>query len=91
MTAAKILTYENDFQEFLAERNAGHVCQIDEEMFYYWLEVLPPAFMQRETTLIDGTRKWVAFGFAEGAERITAFWGKGGEFFAQYSQEVSRG
>lgn len=88
--SAKVYTYENDFAEFVRERSTGKRLEIDEEMFYYWLEVLPPAFMQRETTLADGTRRWVSFGFAEGPERVTAFWGKDGKFFAQYCNEVGR-
>src|SRR3990167_9906126 len=81
----KTLTYENDFTEFNAEIDAGHVCKIDEEMFYYWLEVLPPVYMgQKRLIDIDGkmTEKNCSFGFAEGGPVID-FWEEGEEYFGK--------
>lgn len=92
---AKILTYENDFQEFVAARDRGELCVIDEEMYMYWLEVLPPVFMFRDVELINGRKVRAGFGFAEGAERVTAFWEEiqpqGSIHYAQHSTLVSRG
>jgi len=62
-----------------------------EEMFDYFLGVLPPQFMGREVELVDGSKQRAAFGFAEGAERITAFWAEGGNFFAQHTKLISNG
>ena len=41
----------------------GTVAAIDEETFFYFLEVLPPKFQQRSL-----------FAFAEGAESLRVFW-----------------
>lgn len=41
---------------------------------------------------IDGTRRCVAFGFAEGAEPITAFWITADKrFYCQRTTEVNHG
>lgn len=81
-----------DWSAFIAAKNAGERCQIDEDMFLYWLEVLPPVYMYREVTLPDGTRVRASFGFAEGAEPICAFWrGPGGTFWCQQTKEMNRG
>jgi hypothetical protein len=85
------MTYANDFQEFIQKRDEGRRCLIDKGMFYYFLEVLPPRFMGREVELVDGSKRMAAFGFAEGAERITAFWEDGGHFFAQHTKLISSG
>src|SRR3990167_9680264 len=34
-----VYTYEHDLEEYVAAIHAGKLCQIDEEMFYYFLEV----------------------------------------------------
>lgn len=89
-------THENDFAAFIAARNCGECCLIDEEMYLYFLEVLPPRFMGRIVELVDGHEVRADFGFAEGAERITAFWRRGKDdgtdlHFAQHTKLISRG
>lgn len=59
---------------FLNEMSSGRVFECDDEMYYYWLEVLPPASWGQVITLPDGTRRRTHFGFAEGEETITVFW-----------------
>jgi hypothetical protein len=76
---------------FLTERDSGAKVEIDEAMWWYWLEVLPPVYMRRRVTLADGTEKVVAFGFAEGTERITAFWREDKRYFCQLTNEIARG
>lgn len=96
----KIYTYEKDFAAFVTARNAGELCRIDEEMFFYWLEVLPPVYFdQVQRVEIDGVSylKRCSFGFAEGREFITDFWrntdgnGKGTAFFCKMSNRLNRG
>jgi hypothetical protein len=91
----KILTYQDDFQEFIRERTAGNLCVVDEELYMYFLEVLPPAFMYRTVTLNTGREIRAEFGFAEGAEQVTAFWRakepQGTVHYAQLCQLWSRG
>ena len=69
-------TYENDFAAFVAARNEGELCEVDEEMYYYWLEVLPPVRMPAHNVPMRGGLflKSCAFLFAEGQELCTAFW-----------------
>lgn len=97
-----MLTYDKDFAEFVQRSAAGERLEIDEEMFGYWLDVLPPVYMARtvELPLQPGdaapVRVRASFGFAEGAESITAFWttrrpGETTRYFAQRTAEKHRG
>lgn len=84
------------FADFIAARERGERCEIDQAIFDYFLDVLPPVFMDRWVTLNDGsTRVRAAFGFAEGAERVTAFWRArtplGLRYFAQHTTLIARG
>lgn len=92
MTETKIFTRDEDWAAFIAAKNAGERCQMDEDMWHYWLEVLPPVYIFRDVELVDGSRVRANFGFAEGAEPICAFWrGTGGTYFCQMTKEVNRG
>lgn len=62
------------WDRFINAMTSGEEFECDEEMFYYWLEVLPPAFMGRVVTFPDGKKVKAYFGFAEGEDRIVAFW-----------------
>ena len=78
----KIYTYENDFAQFVKDNDGSRVLRIDEEMYYYWLEVLPPVYMGEVVpVVIDGVtyNRRCTFGFAEGREPITDFWVSGRE------------
>jgi len=66
------------WSRFIEAMHSGEEVEVDEEMYYYWLEVLPPVFMYK---VIDGKR--YEFGFAEGAEPVTVFWRKDGRFFCR--------
>jgi hypothetical protein len=68
--------------EFIEAMHSGERFECDEEMFYYWLEVLPPVWMGR-TIEFEGGPVWTTFGFAEGYEPVTAFWREGGRLFGR--------
>src|SRR5262245_56282007 len=55
-----------------AKRKPGFVAEVDEETYFYFLEVLPPQFM------CGG-----AFAFAEGMEPYILFWRERGRYFAR--------
>lgn len=55
--------------------------EIDEEMFDYWLDVLPPVFMRRTVQLDNGDTVIASFGFAEGDMTPIAFYKEGGKFY----------
>lgn len=59
---------------FIRAMNSGEQFECNEEMYYYWLECLPPAFMYRLVEWPDGFKVKAHFGFVEGADYITAFW-----------------
>lgn len=91
-----MFTYENDLPAFVSARDRGERCEVDEEMYWYFLEVLPPQFMGEVVTLCDGDSIRADFGFAEGAERITAFWKarptQGDPvYYAQHTNKIARG
>ena len=67
-------TYQNDFAEFIAALDRGECCLIDEELFDYFLGVLPPVSMGRTVTLANGREQYSVFEFAEGLEITRAFW-----------------
>ncbi len=75
---------------FLNARERGEQVEIDEAMFYYWLEVLPPVY-QSKKMVVGGKERLVSFGFAEGSERITAFWREGNRYFCQRTNEIHPG
>jgi hypothetical protein len=55
-----------------ARERPGSVCEVGEETYFYYLELLPPQ-------LIDGG----FFCFAEGSEPYTLFWRRQGRYFAK--------
>jgi hypothetical protein len=58
-----------------ADKLAGHIpFQVSEEVFDYFLEVLPPVHMRRFVKLTNGQNVMASFGFREGAEPTVAFW-----------------
>ena len=65
-----------EMEDFCKARDAGGIVEIDQEMFYYFLEVLPPIWMNTTVTMPDGRAQYTAFGFAEGMENVTVFWSK---------------
>jgi len=91
----RLYTYKNDFCEFVDHRDRYQSVplEIDAEMFYYWLGVLPPVFESGEQNgesmrmfpkgyggqwvRKDDTMQRFSFAFAEGYEYITVFWESG--------------
>ena len=70
---------------------AGDAVEVSEEDFEEMLDVLPPAFMGRSVKLMNGETVHAAYGFVEGADRITAFFKRDGKFFAAGTNLFSRG
>ena len=70
-------------------QSRGPVEAITKEQWYYFLEVLPHVYMNRNL-IIDGRPVRASFGFAEGRELVTAFWTKsGGHYFRQLTNELN--
>ena len=95
---SKVHKYEctsEEWKEFINAMHSGEKFECDEEMFFYWLEVLPPIFMSREITFLpghEGHRMYCDFGFAEGEDYITVFWRdpEGKRFFGQRTKKIAR-
>ena len=85
-----VSTDMSDMNAALAE---GKRVQTDEAMQDYYLDELPPQFMGRVVELVDGTKVYARFGFAEGEEPIVAFWTDSttGRHFAQRTKLIARG
>lgn len=75
MAEPEIVVYDflRDPAAYLNALDSDETLEITEGTFDYFLNVLPPVYMRRSIVL-DGRARNVAFGFAEGCERITAFW-----------------
>lgn len=77
----RVHKYEDDnpnaWSEFIQAMHSGQPFECDEDMFYYWLEVLPPVYMGKRILCADGVERLYHFAFAEGAEPLTVFWREG--------------
>ena len=79
-----VYPYQTRFQEYVA-KYATERLEIDREMFFYWLEVLPPVALGATVTLADGEIRRVSFLFAEGAMKPIAFWREAvGDYLTRY-------
>ena len=74
-----------EWKEFIEAFNSGRSVEIDEGMFMYWLEILPPVYMFEEVE-IEGKNRLCSFGFAEGREHIKDFWKENGKYFCKRSE-----
>ncbi len=73
MTKSKVWKRKKSaWVDFIEEMHSGRVFEVDEGMYFYWLEMLPPAWMNETVSTPVGERR--TFGFAEGAENVVAFW-----------------
>lgn len=85
---------KEEWKEFIATMNSGDKFEVDEEMYYYWLEVLPPIFMHKWIDFLpghEGHKMRVEFGFAEGADYITVFFRSldGKRFYGQKTNKMA--
>jgi len=71
----------DDWKDFIEEKYSGRVFEVDEDIFEYWLEVLPPIMMNQMTQLPNGDKVKCAFWSAEGYEPVTYWWRKDGRYF----------
>ena len=67
----------------------GDVTRIDMDKFDYYLGVLPPVWMGEKIRLPDGRIVTADFGFAEGMERITAFWQDGEKYYSIKTEQIN--
>ncbi|MCP4262791.1 MAG: DUF1419 domain-containing protein [Planctomycetes bacterium] len=82
------------WQEFITAMHSGERFQVDRDMWYYWLEVLPPILMNEDITFLpgyEGHPMFVNFGFAEGTEPITVFWTNADntKYFGQRTKKIN--
>jgi len=75
----------DDFKLYVEKIERGYTLEITEELFNYWLNVLPPVWMRRNFTFKDGLNIPASFAFAEGSENLVIFWRDGKKFFARKS------
>ena len=96
---AEIYTMDN-LTAYCAALDTGDMVEVDEELWMYFLEVLPPVRMGYKARVPNAERDGfteihASFGFAEGAEPVTAFWrtrdvGQGeARYFAQRTAEMN--
>jgi hypothetical protein len=78
-----------EWPEFLSAMHSGEHVEMDREMWDYWLDVLPPVYMGRRVTLPSGHEIHAAFGFAEGASLVVAFWFFSGRYWCCRTNEMN--
>lgn len=88
MIETQAYTMEN-WKETVEAINSGEMVEVNEEVYWYFLEVLPPVFMNKKFKFIDGQIVRASFGFAEGAESIKVFWKEGGKYFCRQSTLIN--
>jgi hypothetical protein len=86
----KVYTQAN-WSEYIEALSKGNRLEIDSEIYWYSLEVLPPRYMRSRINTVDGVEVVADFGFCEGADIIVAYWQKGDRYFCQYTNRLSRG
>lgn len=68
------ITYTKDnWNEMIKAMHSGETIEINEDVYEYFLEVLPPVYMNKKK-VIDGLTRTVNFGMCEGMEKIVDFW-----------------
>lgn len=75
-TSATVYLRADMFPQFVAAMHTGEVVEMDDEMYRYWLNVLPVKGMN-EVVTIRGVQRFANFLQAEGYEELTAFWTEG--------------
>lgn len=75
------------WKAFIKVMRSGEVFECDRAMYWYWLEVLPPVWMNRPLK-VDGHGTVSTFGFAEGDVPCVAFWQKGNRYFGVQTKHV---
>jgi len=78
-----------NFQEYINRSPKNQPVRITEEVFDYFLGVLPPVSMGK-TIKLNGRIQKTSFEFAEGWEKTTAFWQVGEKFYAQKTNRTNR-
>lgn len=85
----RVYKYQCDthlWNEAIEAMNSGEQIEVDEEFYWYFLEVLPPIFMNK---YLEQFRRRVDFGFAEGYEKVKVFWKEGnGEHTRYFCQKI---
>ena len=80
------------WDSFIKAMQSGDEVEVDEEMYDYWLGVLPPVFMGLVLPFPDPKRpRRYDFGFAEGVELVTVFWRVAARFFCRRTNIMNRG
>ena len=86
--------YEIDeWAELLTAWHLGLKVPISEPVYWEFMEVIPPVSMRRRVTLVSGIEVVADFLFAEGAERISAFFKDAidGRLYVQHTTLFNRG
>lgn len=92
-----IVQTKESWSDVIAAMHSGNVFECDGDVFDYFLGVLPPQYMGRDVRVPDknvgenevGVVR-AAFGFAEGPEKIVAFWVWNGRYFGCQTDEIGR-
>lgn len=86
-----IFTMENRCNVY-APLERGERCEVDQEVYEHFMEVLPPKLFRKYVTVSTGENVLADFGFAEGdGVTIVAFWKVGSSYFAQNTTLRTRG
>lgn len=71
---------------------SGARCEVDREVYFDFMEVLPPRIFNKYVTVTTGETVLADFGFAEGdGVTIVAFWNAGSSYYAQNTTLRTRG
>jgi hypothetical protein len=88
--ASNVFPLADTMQSFLVLRDQGRPFRVTAELYDYFLEVLPPAWMNAVKVMLDGSTRRCDFGFAEGWEYVVSFWKDDkGECWAWLTNELN--
>jgi hypothetical protein len=75
--------------EYINRPEPENKSEVDSEIYFYFLEVLPPIWINKDYSFNDGAVANKSFGFAEGYEPITVFWEEDGKYFSRRSKKMN--
>ena len=79
------------WDEMITAKNSGAKIEITEEVYDDFLESVAAGLHGASGQAAGHRTAAIHFGFAEGAEPITAFWRENGKFYCMQTNEMNRG
>jgi hypothetical protein len=78
-----------DIDAMIEATERGDIHETTADVFDYFLDVLPPVSMGKAYEIPGRGTIRTSFGFAEGYERVRAFWEEDGKFYVYLTRKMN--